>query len=371
VTTTFESDLDTRERNPAPGLIDADVHNYFESREEIDRYLPRIWHGRPLCGGGNWGVSGLLSGISPRTTNNRLDSVPPSGKGPATDVAFLAEQLLDGYGIAKAILHPINDVLKFAQSGNLGRALARAVNLWQEDKWFAGDDRLYAGITVPVEDPVGAVQEIEQWASHPRFVNVTLTAITREPLGDAKYRPIFEAAVAHGLPVAIHAGGWSGTLAGPGFPTWWTQVHTYHYMSHPTQLCSLVASGLFQELPTLRVALEEGGLAWVPPLMWRLDRAWEEMREDAPQLEEPPSATIRRHLWFTTQPIDQPDNPQYLGWVLGQMDMDDRIMYSSDYPHWDFDDPARVLLKSEVGAERRAKILSQNALGLFAFDRAR
>jgi predicted TIM-barrel fold metal-dependent hydrolase len=368
--TTIAEARTTEGHPPTLGIIDCDVHNSFESREEIDRYLPERWHGRPLVGGGGSGFAGLLGGIGPRTTNNRLDSTPPSGQRPASDVAFLCEQLLDGHGIVKAILHPINEVLRFSQSGELGRALARAVNDWQMQKWFAGDERLYAGITVPVEDTVGSVAEIERcWNAHPHFLNVTLPAITREPIGSAKYWPIFETAVDLEMPVVIHAGGWSGSLGGPGFPIYWTQIHCYHYMSHPVQLTSLVYSGLFDRFPTLQVVLEEGGLAWVPMLMWRLDRAWEEMREDAPHLERRPSEIIRSHLWFSTQPIDQPDKPQYLGRLLDQMDMDDRIMYSSDYPHWDFDDPARVLLKSEIGAERRAKILHRNALALFDFDR--
>jgi predicted TIM-barrel fold metal-dependent hydrolase len=42
-------------------------------------------------------------------------------------------------------------------------------------------------------------------------------------------------------------------------------------------------------------------------------------------------------------------------------------VFSSDYPHWDFDDPDRVLPASLIGAERRAKILHENAERLFNF----
>jgi predicted TIM-barrel fold metal-dependent hydrolase len=42
-------------------------------------------------------------------------------------------------------------------------------------------------------------------------------------------------------------------------------------------------------------------------------------------------------------------------------------MFSTDYPHWDFDDPRRVLPASLIGRERREKIMSANAERYFPF----
>lgn len=130
---------------------------------------------------------------------------------------------------------------------------------------------------------------------------------------------------------------------------------------------SLVSGGVFSRFPRLRIVLEEAGIAWVAPLMWRLDRAWESMHDDVPELDRPPSEVIREHLWFTTQPLDEPEHPHQLAQMLDHLGMDERILFASDYPHWDFDDPARVLPAAVVGAERRQKIMSSNALAAFRF----
>ncbi|WP_281426369.1 amidohydrolase family protein [Paenibacillus agaridevorans] len=47
----------------------------------------------------------------------------------------------------------------------------------------------------------------------------------------------------------------------------------------------------------------------------------------------------------------------------GAWGADNNIMFSSDYPHWDFDNP-RVVLQP-IRKELRQKILSENAMNLY------
>jgi hypothetical protein len=106
----------------------------------------------------------------------------------------------------------------------------------------------------------------------------------------------------------------------------------------------------------------------MPSLLWRLDRAWKDLRRHVPHLTRKPSEVAREHLWFTTQPLDEPNDPKYLVEVFEHLDMDDHILFASDYPHHDFDAPDRIL--PNVGAELRNKIFSLNAEALFDFERA-
>jgi predicted TIM-barrel fold metal-dependent hydrolase len=46
------------------------------------------------------------------------------------------------------------------------------------------------------------------------------------------------------------------------------------------------------------------------------------------------------------------------------MDMDDRIMFATDYPHWDFDAPDRAI-PVRLDERTRAKIMRENALALY------
>lgn len=351
-----------------PALVDCDVHNATKSRDELKTYLPARWRREFDHGSHIGGHGGQVVGARPQRDVFRRDSEPEAGV-PGSDLDLMREQLLDRHNIVKAILHPVLEVLSAPAYGPLGYAVSRALNEWMVERWLSADPRLYGAISVPVEDAAAAVTEIHRAVeSSDRFVKVMLPMVTREGLGHPKYWPIFEAATAHGLPVAAHVGGFSGTHTATGWPVYFVEQHTAYAMNYQAQVVSLVGSGAFERFPTLEVVLEEGGIAWMPALMWRLDRMWESMGEHAPPaVTRRPSELIREHIAFTTQPLDEPEKPHMLGQLLDQMGMSDRIMFSSDYPHWDFDDPARVLAASTMSAELRAKLGSENALRLIPF----
>ena len=95
---------------------------------------------------------------------------------------------------------------------------------------------------------------------------------------------------------------------------------------------------MFARIPALRVVIVEAGFAWVPSVAWRLDRAWARMRDEVPHLTRPPSEYIRENMWFTTQPVDEPERPRDLRAIMDWIGWD-RVLFATDYPHWDMDNP--------------------------------
>jgi uncharacterized protein len=98
-------------------------------------------------------------------------------------------------------------------------------------------------------------------------------------------------------------------------------------------IISLVAEGVFEAFPTLKLVSVENGFGWIPSLMRRLDNAWTLLRSEVPQVKRPPSQYVREHVWlmFTSQLLEQ----------FG--DMTSHILFASDYPHWDSDNPDTAL----------------------------
>jgi len=64
-----------------------------------------------------------------------------------------------------------------------------------------------------------------------------------------------------------------------------TYYEDYLYNSQivaPNQVLSLVAEGVFDRYPDLRVCLAELGFAWLPSLLWRFDKDWKALWRENP-----------------------------------------------------------------------------------------
>jgi predicted TIM-barrel fold metal-dependent hydrolase len=346
-------------------LIDCDIHNTMPSEATVAKYLPARWQ-RHLA---QFGISFYYQGAYyPRVYANaaRSDAWPPGGI-PGSDLAFLRDQLLDTWQIERGILNPL--YLAGEQPNLLyGQALATALNEWLVREWLEPEARLRSSIIVPYEDGPMAAQEIERWAADPRFVQVLLVARTREPLGRRKYWPMYEAAARHDLPIAIHFGGANGwPITGAGWPSFYFEDHAGMPQAFQAQIISLIFEGVFAEFPTLKVVLVEGGMAWLPPLMWRMDRCWRQLGEEVPHLQQPPSEVLRQHFWCTTQPMEEPPDPTYFWQFLEQLGMNDRLMFATDYPHWDFDAPDQAF-PVQLPPDLRHQFMTGNAQRLYHLD---
>jgi len=343
-------------------LVDSDVHNKMPASELAAR-LPRRWRRRYEDYGFNLGSAAGYT--RPRSQGAMTNSWPPGGGLPGSDREFMTRQLLDRWGHTFAILNPIDQVFFGGQYGEYGAALDRALNEWLAEEWLAPDPRLYGSISVPFEEPDLAVAEIERWSEHPRFLQVLLNLVTRDPLGNRRYWPVYEAAAGHGLPVAIHVAGTSGRpKSSAGWLSSYFEDHAGYSLTFLEQLISLVAEGVFERFPTLRIVFQEGGFTWLPALLWRLDRAFGLLRDDLPHLELTPSEYCRRQLWFTTQPIEEPERPADFLWTLQRLQMDDRLLFATDYPHWDFDSPDQSLPPG-LAPGLKERIFWRNALDLY------
>jgi predicted TIM-barrel fold metal-dependent hydrolase len=178
---------------------------------------------------------------------------------------------------------------------------------------------------------------------------------------------MYEAAVRHDLPIGIHFGGaGGGPITGAGWPSFYIEDHAGMSTAFQAQVISLVCEGVFEQFPTLKVVLVEGGFAWLGPLAWRLDAAWRRLKDEVPHLKRPPSEYIAEHFWLTTQPMEEPHRPEHFVQLLEQFPpLQDRLMFATDYPHWDFDAPDTALPRVRLPDGVRQKIMADNARALY------
>jgi len=125
---------------------------------------------------------------------------------------------------------------------------------------------------------------------------------------------------------------------------------------------SLIFDGVFDRFPTLRIVFIEHAFTWILPLMWRMDAIYE-ARKSWLDLKRKPSEYVKDHIKFTTQPLDYPEDKTELSRALEWMECDKILLYSSDYPHWTFDDP-RWLVK-HLPAHARENVMFRNGIATY------
>jgi predicted TIM-barrel fold metal-dependent hydrolase len=346
-------------------IADCDIHPVRRSNADLHPWLARAWQDHLAEYGPRYRQGWQNGPAYPKSQPNaaRRDAVPPEGGPQGRSLAFMQQQHLDANGVALGILNPLGTG-QGVQNPALAAALCHATNEWQLAAWTGRDARLRASVVVPYEDAATAAAEIRLRAGDANFAQVLLLSRSAEPLGSRRYWPIYEAAAEAGLPVAVHAFGYGGNpITSSGWPSFYIEEMTSHAQTCQADLVSLVIEGVFARLPKLRVILVEAGFAWVPSLGWRLDKHWRRLRSETPHLTRPPSDYIREQVWFTTQPMEEPEPREHLLDTIGWIGWD-RLLFATDYPHWDFDDPAQALPLPLTDAQRRG-IMRDNALRVY------
>ena len=358
-----------------PELVDCDVHPIMKGgMGDLRPYLSRAGQRRlGLDDRRDLTTQGHREAVSiPRNmlyVNQagvlRDDARAPDGSAPGADPAFTAQQLLDAHDISRAVLLG-GEVLGLGAMPDPDAAalIASSYNDWLRETWLAADDRYRGNLVVAAQDPLLAAQEIRRAGADERFVAVLLP-LTPIPMGQRHYYPIYEAAAEMGLPITVHPNSGEGIfrtsppLAG-GTPTYYVEWHTGLSQVFQASLISLVCHGVFERFPHLKVVMTEGGLGWIPDVLWRLDKNVKGLRDEVPWVRRLPSEYVADHVRFTSQPLPEPARRHHLHVLCEIVDAKRTLMFSSDYPHWDFDDPRHAL--TALPAEIRQRVRVDNAV---------
>ena len=128
---------------------------------------------------------------------------------------------------------------------------------------------------------------------------------------------------------------------------------------------SFICEGVFEKFPDFRVLFVEHDVFWVPGLMWHMDSDWKGLRDYTPWVKRLPSEYLRQHIRFGTQPMIQPPTRDDMKRFLEWLHADEVLVFASDYPHWDWDEPTGFL--ADFDADYRHRIMAQNAAELYGF----
>ncbi|HEY3082420.1 MAG TPA: amidohydrolase family protein [Chloroflexota bacterium] len=346
-----------------PFLFDADVHIH-ERAADLAPFCEMPWRLglENEAAGDRWLDT---PGYSPLTP---ID--PPLGERPEPDVHVVADPDtlradLDRRGVDAALMMT-DCLIGLAGSTNADYAVsvAAAYNRYLRERWIDPARGLYGAILAAPQDPAAAAAEIGHYADAPGVAAVLLSTVNVSPLwGSRFYDPIFRAAAAAGLPLVLHG----ATVYGNVFPYQLQHFETAAARGALAQplgavanLTSLVTNGVLARHPALKLLFCEAGLAWLPFLASRLDGQYRHLKDEPPGLASAPSSYIRDQVWVTTHPLGDLAAAGDLARSLVEAIGPERVLFASDWPHFDRDEPSDLEALSLP-----ASILGQNARALF------
>lgn len=316
--------------------IDCDVHIAVPSVRTLMPYLDPYWRQQFSTRGIDRLSLNMTSDPPNAPISGRPDWRPAQGKA-GTDIELMRTACLDHFGARAAIANCIYGGVGL-HSEDLSIVVCRAINDWVAAEWLAREPRLRASIVVPLNAPDLAVEEIERLAGDRRFVQVLMLAMGTTPLGRRVNWPIYAAAAKHGLPIGIHAGSlyYQAPIPG-GYGSYFLEDYVAQSFGFESALVSLVSEGVFAKFPDLKVVFMESGVTWMPAAVWRLEKTWRGVRAEVPWVRRPPSEIVREHIRLTVQPFDAPEGASRLERFCEQMSSDSMLLFSTDFPHWQFD----------------------------------
>ena len=337
-------------------VTDADAH-YFEVIDDLTPYVDRPWKQRIAD------TRNLLPGSTgSRTVYGRITRELTDYQGKAGDPEDIPKIMAElGFDNILMLSQKMLNFGSMRADDERMVVLANAITDFMLDRVLDPAKGVYSMIPAPYRDPEATVELIERVGDEKAIVGVCLiTKGPEPPLGNRRYEPIYELCEAKGLPINFHGGGAGLDQFHIAGYEKFLETHTLGFLfNNVAQLTSLVVQGVPVKFPDLDIIFQESGLMWIPMIMARLDGGYLKRQSEAPLLEKRPSEYIKE-FYFGTQPLDHPAH-ESLQRTVETIGGPDQLMYASDYPHWDYDDPAAITDLGFLSDAEKQRILSGTA----------
>jgi predicted TIM-barrel fold metal-dependent hydrolase len=395
-------------------FVDSDGH-VLEHPTEIQQHAPkgyeeRVWHIETDREGIEWMVmDGVRSPANPAalvgTAGMSLEDRERAVRGELkyTEVrpaAYNAKARLDDMSvdrIEQSVLYPTLLLgIQAYPDAEFAAIQCRAYNDWLSDHVQDGDGRLFGVAVVPQQDLELAAKEIRRAAGLPGMVACMIRPNPTEdwkPFSHPVYDPIWQAASECNMPIGLHPfvdaalpgaclglrinylgtssipiGSDPATPEGGGTANF-DNVFFTQAIANPLDMMNsmafLLAGGVCERFPELKLAFLEANGGWLVPWLERLDHHYKIFQWDVATLKMEPSAYFRRQCWISFDP----DESALAFTARSPLCGADRIVWASDYPHPDAKYPGVTDELTEAIAgltdDERRRIAGDNTVALY------
>jgi predicted TIM-barrel fold metal-dependent hydrolase len=275
----------------------------------------------------------------------------------AMDALHLDYQVFFPNGLLFLGMHPVRE---------MEVELATAYNRWIVEHLLPHEPRMKAMLYLPFNSPDATERMVNRFLGAPGVVGFLVTSTRNSPVHANEYMRTYAMLEEAGMPIGFHAHhNWHNEYTKQ--LNRFMSMHALSFvLSNMVHLTNWVVNGLPERFPKLKPIWIESGLAWVPFLMQRLDHEYLMRRSEAPLLKRLPSEYMRE-MFYTSQPMEA-QNLKLLEGTFEAIGAETQLLYSSDWPHWDFDVPSAIWDLPFLSDTARRNILGLNAAKLFNLE---
>lgn len=357
-------------------VVDVDAHvseDHFWSEivDLIDNdVLRQIGQTQNRGFAGNNALLNIAPGLSLQSVGGRIGH--QGRREPVTDAdghRFVAatRRGMDALGLDYQVVFPSAMLLLgMHPQDEVEVALAGAFNRWMIERILPLDPRMKGLLYLPFNTPEACVDLVERYGASDGIIGFTVCSTRNKPVHHDSYMRLYAMIQDLGKPLAFHSGYHWGD---PSFAQLnrFISMHALSF-THYNQihLTNWIVNAMPERFPRLKLLWVESGLAWIAFLMQRLDHEVMMRPSEAPGLKRLPSAYMRE-MYFTSQPLER-SNLKLLESTMEAMAAETQLLYSSDWPHWDWDPPSAITTLPFLSEQAKRNILGLNAARLFGLD---
>jgi uncharacterized protein len=355
-------------------IVDVDAHHY--ENEHMDEIMPfmenEVLKQLAMSGSTKTRSRGafLPQTVGFQDIGGRVTRYPMRGSEKTPDGKFrdveIGHRWMDAMSVDYSCLFPTGMLsIGLHPQKEMESDICWAYNRWLTEKVLPDSGgRFFSMLCLPFSDPEETLRHVEAFG-HRKGVGGFMVTTVRNNLAvnDNAYIKTYRAIEERGLVLSFHSG-----------PNWGEPIFkscnrflTAHALGFSwyniVNLSNWVINGMGERFPKLPVVWIESGLAWVPFLMQKLDHEYMLRPSEAPLLKKKPSDYMR-DMFYSTQPMEIQDMGA-LETTFRMMNAETQVLYSSDYPHWDFDLPSTIYDLPFLTEKAKHNILGGTAARLF------
>ena len=299
------------------------------------------------------------------------EATPDTKSGADRDVT-LVRRAMDAMSIDLQVVFP-QPMLETGlhPQPEVATALLAAYNRWFTAEILPREPRIRTMLGLPFENPEACLATIEEFGDTPGVIGFLVTSQRHAGVHRNAYMPVYRELERRGLPIGFHA----GPNQADTMTSTMNRFLSAHAMSFVTCNMTHMTNWVINGIPRAFSEAQESsgwrsGLAWLPFMMQRLDNEYSHAHEsEAPLLKKMPSRLHARYVLLERNRWKWTDMIKLLKPIRSsQINAENtQLMYSSDYPHWDFDRPGRTAVRHPVPQRITAKrnILGETARKVF------